>query len=128
MKNINNNHSCIYAQNKIIQNKRKSPSLYSSIAAEKLAFKKEVPLGSLHIAVEDGETKRKVRRIVEKRVCKEYWKARKNIVITDNKHRAATKKYVSRITKKIFNGLGQEFPYVAIKKNMWFVRIYRFIR
>lgn len=117
MKNINNDHFGIYALNKKIQNKRKSPSMYSSIAAEKLAFKNEVPLGSLHIAVEDGETKRKVRRIVEKRVCKEYWKTRKNIVITDNKHRAATKKYVSRITKKIFSGQGQECSYVAFKKS-----------
>ena len=104
MKNIKNNYlyGCTTAAKS--QNKHKSHSLCRSIAEEELAFKNGSALGSLSIANEDGETKRKVRRIVEKRVCKEYWKTRKNAVITDNKHRAATKKYVSCVTRKIFGG------------------------
>lgn len=85
-------------------NKRKSHALCRSIAEERLCFKNGVSLGSLPITVEDGQTKRIVRRIVEKRVCKEYWRNRKCLDTFDNKHRADTKKNVSCVTRKIFGG------------------------
>ncbi len=94
-------------------NRRKSHSLCRSIAEEELLFKGGALLGSLPISIEDGETKRMVRRIVEKRVCKEYWKARKNVVIKDNKHRAATKRYISCVTRKIFGDSVKGFLYYA---------------
>jgi hypothetical protein len=102
MKNIKNNYlyDCNTATKS--QNRHKVHSLCRSIAEEELLFKNGAALGSLTIAIEDGKTKRTVRRIVEKRVCKEYWKSRKNAAITDNKHRAATKRYVSCVSKKIF--------------------------
>ena len=114
MKSIKNNYlyGCTSAAKS--QNKRKAHSLCRSIAEEELAFKNGSALGSLSIAIEDGETKRKVRRIVEKRVCKEYWKTRKNAVIIDNKHRAATKKYVSSVTRKIFGGPVKGFLYPLV--------------
>lgn len=113
MKNIKNNYLYGCTQAVKSYNKRKAHSLCRSIAEEELSFKDGAPLGSLSISIEDGETKRKVRRIVEKRVCKEYWKTRKNAAITDNKHRAATKKYVSSVTKKIFGEPVRGFLYVA---------------
>ena len=100
MKSIKNH--CIYGQNLASKsdNKKKTRSLCQSIAGEKLNFKDGAELGSLSISIEDGATKRMVRRIVEKRVCKDYWKQQRNRGITNNKHRAATKKYVSRVTQK----------------------------
>lgn len=113
MKNIKNNylHDCVHAAKSF--NKRKSLSLCRSIAEERLSFKDGAELGSLSIFIEDGDTKRKVRRIVEKRVCRQYWRTRKNVAIMDNKHRAATRKYVSCVTKKIFGEPIKGFLYVA---------------
>ncbi len=102
MKNLKNNYLYGRLQNTKIDNKKKSHSLCRSIAEEKLLFKNGAELGSLPIAIEDGATKRMIRRIVEKRVCKDYWKHLKNSQVADNKHRAATKKYVSCVTRKIF--------------------------
>ena len=113
MKNIKNNYLYDCAQAVKSYNKRKSRSICRSIAEEKLSFKDGAELGSLSIVIEDGETKRKVRRIVEKRVCKKYWKTKKNAAILDNKHRAATKKYVSRVTRKIFGEPVIGFSYIA---------------
>ena len=113
MKNIKNH--CIYGQNLASKsdNKKKTRSLCQSIAGEKLNFKDGAELGSLSISIEDGATKRMVRRIVEKRVCKDYWKQQRNRGITNNKHRAATKKYVSRVTQNIFGHPVKSFSYLA---------------
>lgn len=113
MKNIKNNYHYDCVQGVKSYYKRKTHSLCRSIAEEKLSFKDGVELGSLAIGIEDGETKRMVRRIVEKRVCKEYWKTKKNSAILDNKHRAATKKYVSSVTRKIFGKPVRGFSYLA---------------
>ena len=113
MKNIKNHY--IYGHNLASKsdNKKKAHSLCRSIAEEQLAFKDGAELGSLSIGIEDGATKRMVRRIVEKRVCKEYWKQQKRGGVPDNKHRAATKKYVSRVTQKIFGQPVKGFSYLA---------------
>ena len=114
MKNMKNSY--LYGSNQADNksyNKRKSHSLCRSIAEEKLCFKDGLPLGSLPITVEDGQTKRIVRKIVEKRVCKEYWKNRKSSAAVDNKHRAATKKYVSSVTRKIFGEPVRGYSYAA---------------
>ena len=102
MKNIKNNYLHNDTSTVKFQNKHKARTLSRSIAEEELTFKSGTALGSLSIAIEDGDTKRKVRRIIEKRVCKKYWKVRKNTSIIDNRHRAANKRYVSRVTMKIF--------------------------
>lgn len=113
MKNIKNNY--IYGRSLACKsdNKKKSHSLFRSIAEEKLVFKDGAELGSLSIGIEDGATKRMVRRIVEKRVCKEYWKLQKKSGDKSNKHRAATKKYISRVTQKIFGQPVVGFCYLA---------------
>ena len=113
MKNIKNHY--IYGRNLASKsdNKKKSHSLCRSIAEEKLNFKDGAELGSLSIGIEDGATKRMVRRIVEKRVCKEYWKQQKRSEVSGNKHRAATKKYISSVTQKIFGQPVRGFSYLA---------------
>ena len=113
MKKIKNQF--IYGRNLTAkaENKKKAHSLCRSIAKEKLNFKNGAELGSLSIGIEDGATKCMVRRIVEKRVCKEYWKLQKSRTVVDNKHRAATKKYVSCVTQKIFGQPVRGFSYLA---------------
>lgn len=113
MKNIKNHY--IYGQNLASKsdNKKKTRSLCQSIAGEKLNFKDGAELRSLSISIEDGATKRMVRRIVEKRVCKDYWKQQRNRGITNNKHRAAIKKNVSRVTQNIFGHPVKGFSYLA---------------
>ena len=113
MKNLKNNYISGHWQVIKSENKKKTRSLCRSIAEEKLAFKDGVELGSLSIGIEDGVTKRMVRRIVEKRVCKDYWKLRKRSTGESNKHRAVTKKYVSRVTRKIFGQPVRGFLYLA---------------
>lgn len=113
MKNIKNNYIYGRRQATKSENKKKTNSLCRSIAEEKLNCKDGVELGSLSIGIEDGATKRKVRRIVEKRVCKDYWKLRKKSAGESNKHRAATKKYISSVTRKIFGQPVIGFLYLA---------------
>jgi hypothetical protein len=45
-----------------------------AIAGERLAFRGGERLGDISIAIEDGATVRKVRRIVEKRVAQDCWR------------------------------------------------------
>ena len=113
MKNIKNQFPYGRTLASKSENKKKAHSLCRSIAEEKLAFKDGIELSSLSIGIEDGATKRMVRRIVEKRVCKDYRKQQKRGGVADNKHRAATKKYVSRVTQKIFGQPVRGFSYLA---------------
>ena len=86
------------------ENKRKNHSVSRSISEERLDFKGGIQLGDLSIAIESGSTKRKVRRILEKRVNQDYWSHVRNGQVRDNRHRASSKKYVSSVTRKIFGG------------------------
>lgn len=113
MKNIKNTFNYDYSKSTKNHNKRKTQSISRVIAEEKINFKDGAELGSLPIAIEDGVTKRKVRRIVEKRVCKEYWKSKKNAIVVSNKQRSDTKRYVSCVTKIIFGVTVAGFHYVA---------------
>ncbi len=86
------------------ENKRKNHSVSRSISEERLDFKGGIQLGDLSIAIESGSTKRKVRRILEKRVNQDYWSHVRNGQVRDNRHLASSKKYVSSVTRKIFGG------------------------
>lgn len=101
MKKIKKNY--IYDRAETVKsNRQKMFDLSRSIAEERLSFRDGTELGSLSIAIEDGYTKRKIRRIVETRVNQDYWNYVNDSRTFDNKHRAASKKYVSKVTRKIF--------------------------
>ena len=75
-----------------------------SLAEEHLAFLDGVALGDIDIFSQNGETCRKVRRIVEKRVCQEmHRKERKG----GNWSRFNGKRRVANQLKNIYGG----FPY-----------------
>lgn len=101
MKKIKKNY--IYDRAETVKsNRQQTFNLSRSLSEERLFFRDGIELGSLSIAIEDGRTKRKIRRIVEKRVNQDYWRHVNDSGTFDNKHRAASKKYVSKVTRKIF--------------------------
>lgn len=86
------------------ENRKKNHSVSRSISEERPDFKGGIQLGDLSIAIENGSTKRKVRRILEKRVNQDYWSHVRNSQVRDNRHRASSKKHISSVTIKIFGG------------------------
>ena len=44
-----------------------------SLSEERLCFRNGERMGDILIGIENGKTHRKVRRIIEKRVCQDYW-------------------------------------------------------
>lgn len=73
-----------------------------SLAGEQLDFLNGVALGDVDIFVESGETRRKVRRIIEKRVCQEMH--RKGKSSASNWGRYQGKRRVANQFKNIFGG------------------------
>lgn len=76
--------------------------LSRAIASERLAFLDGAEIGSLILTDEAGETRRKVRRIVEKRVCQTYWKNHPRKVSYTNKPRSVTNRMVSDVKRSIW--------------------------
>lgn len=62
---------------------------------EKLRFKKGQSLKDIDISIEDGETSRKVRRIVEKRMCQAYHRQHKHSGKNDTHNRHNMKRATS---------------------------------
>lgn len=110
--NVNKTNKTMTYEN-TSERKRKKSSVRRSISEVRLDFMDGAQLGELPIAIESGSTKRKVRRILEKRVNQEYWSHVKNRQIRDNRHRASSKKYVTRVTETIFGGPVVGFKYCA---------------
>lgn len=86
------------------KNLKLSKSLIKSISEERLYFKGGIPIGDLSISDENNNTKRKIRRIIEKRVNQSYWSSHHNRNTKDNHHRSSSKMYLARVTNNIFDG------------------------
>ena len=83
-----------------------------SLSEERLAFRGGERLGDLSIGIEGGKTLRKVRRIIEKRVCQDYWnrgKSGRNMA----GNRYAMKRRVSNHLRNIYGFVPTGFRYVA---------------
>ena len=70
---------------------------------EKLRFMDGESLRDIDITMEDGATSRKVRRIVEKRMCQAYYRQHKN----DEDHGGRDRHYMKRATSFQLHNLGQ---------------------
>ena len=88
----------------VSKNNKRSKLLIKSISEERLCFKGEIPIGSLSIKNENNNTKRMIRRIIEKRVIQSYWGCVHNHHTNDNRQRSLSKRYLSLVTGKIFDG------------------------
>lgn len=71
--------------------------------SEKLRFKDGQYLKNIDISMEDGATSRKVRRIVEKRMCQAYYRQHKQSTRIDGQNRH----YMKRATSFQLHNLGQ---------------------
>lgn len=81
-----------------------------ALAYERLKFRNGEKLSDILISIEGGATRRKVRRIIEKRVCQNYWK---------NSHRESAanrfkmKRFISNQMKNIYGRVPIGFFYAA---------------
>lgn len=98
-------HDTRYSETKNIR--RQSQAL----AEERLFFMNGKRLGDLDIAIESGATRRKVRRIMEKRVSQRYWKnvGMKNCKTNFDRH--ATRRYLSNQLRNIYGCVPAGFVY-----------------
>lgn len=71
------------------------------ISDVKLNFKGGVALGDVDIFIDGGKTRSKVRRIIEKRVCQDYYR-KFNRKYPDNMNRYSTRRHVSNHLKNIY--------------------------
>ena len=82
------------------------------LSEEMLAFRDGERLGDVSIGIESGKTLRKVRRIIEKRVCQDYWNQRESGGDTA-RNRYAMKHRVSNHLRNIYGFVPTGFLYVA---------------
>ena len=81
------------------------------LAEERLSFMEGKRLCDVDIFIESNSTVRKVRRIIEKRVCQEYWRTRSDK--RDNGDRQRMRHHVSNHFKNLYGAVPTGFRYCA---------------
>jgi hypothetical protein len=104
MKNYNNH---LYSETGYIK------SQTHNLANERLAFRDGERLGDVSILIEDNATCRKIRRIMEKRVCQTFWKNSSKGKRAGNRARYETRHQVSNHFKNIYGAVPVGFQYYA---------------
>ena len=75
-----------------------------ALSDERLDFLDGASLGDVDIFIETGDTRRKVRRIVEKRICQDLYRRNKAASYNDNYGRYNEKHRVANSLKNIYGG------------------------
>ena len=83
-----------------------------SLSEERLVFRNGERQGNLLISIKSGKTLRMVRRIVEKRVCQDYWNQRDSGRNTA-RNRYAMKHRVSNHLRNIYGFVPTGFRYAS---------------
>ena len=83
----------------------------AALAEERLAFLDGERLGDLSIRIECNATCRKVRRIMEKRVCQEYWRTHDGTGGNGDRHRM--RRHLTNHMKNIYGCVPEGFRYCA---------------
>ena len=86
-------------------------NISESLSGERLGFMDGRRLGDIDIFIEDNATVRKVRRILEKRVCQEYWRTRGGN--GGNGDRQRMRQHVSNQFRNIYGGVPSGVRYCA---------------
>lgn len=81
------------------------------LSDERLSFMDGLRLGDVDIRIESNATVRKVRRIMEKRICQEYWRNR--LGHRDNGDRQAMRHHLSNHMRNIYGIVPKGFRYCA---------------
>lgn len=92
--------------------KSRSQKLTDSLSAEELRFKGNMPMKDINLSVVDGSTVRKLRRIVEKRVCQDFWSSHKGEFHADGWGKSRMRMEVSRQLDRVCYGYA-EFRFTA---------------
>ena len=96
----------------LYKNMKGIKNLSRSMAEERLAFLDGTALGDVDIFIESGETRRKVRRIVEKRVCQDLnarWRHSGS-----NDRRYVERRRVSNQMRNIYGKVPEEVIYLRM--------------
>jgi len=101
------NHPYSALMRPLFKNQKHIHNQSTSLAGEQLAFLGGKALGDIDIFTESGETQRKVRRIIEKRVCQDMH--RKGRVNRDNFSRINGRRRVSNQLRNIFGDMPSTF-------------------
>lgn len=96
----------------LFKDRRNILTLSTKIAEERLAFLDGTPLGDVDIFIESGVTRRKVRRLIEKRVCQDFHVS--GINHSTNSVRAKERHRVTNQMKNIFGGVPEGFRYLGM--------------
>lgn len=102
---MKNDNSKILCETRYIKNQT------ISLRTEKLRFRGGEMLGNLSIAIEDGLTQRKIRRIVEKRVSQGFWANRKRCGTVDNYSRQKMRSNTKNQLKNLYGS--SEFGFTS---------------
>lgn len=86
-------------------------NISDSLSDERLSFMDGKRLGDVDIFIEDNATVRKVRRILEKRVCQEYWRTRGRK--GGNGDRQRMRQRVSNQFRNIYGAVPEGFRYCS---------------
>lgn len=86
-------------------------NISGSLSDERLSFLDGKRLSDVDIFIESNATVRKVRRIIEKRVCQEYWRTRSGK--GSNGDRQRMRRHVSNQFKNIYGAVPSGFRYCA---------------
>jgi len=78
-------------------------SLSKTLANERLSFKNNEELKNINLSEENGNTRRKIQRIIEKRISQNYWKGRKGCHSLSNRERTIVRREV-KISCRMLQG------------------------
>jgi len=96
----------------LISEKRQVRRQTRKIASEKLRFREGAFLGDIDIENASPQTCRKLRRIVEKRVCQHYWSGHKRRY-PDNEARYTTSRNTHKHLKNLYGAEFFDYAYPA---------------
>ena len=82
-----------------------------NLSEERLSFLDGKRLGDVDIFIECNAPVRKVRRIIEKRTCQEYWRTREGRADNGDRHRM--RRHVTNQFKNLYGAVPSGFRYCA---------------
>ena len=101
------NNRIRFSERKYIKNQS------NAIADERLAFLDGQRLGDLSMGIEDNATKRKVRRIMEKKIAQKYYKNAFEGILAGNRARYDTRHMLTNQMKNIFGFVPEGYRFAA---------------
>ena len=87
--------------------KAHSIKLSDALGAEQLRFKGNVTVSEIDLCKEDGVTVRKLRRIVEKRVCQDFWSTHRGELHSDAWGKSRMKREAARQLGRVCDGYAE---------------------